>query len=508
MVNSMEKKEAQGKKHKVPGRSFATDVVTIVGGTTTAQMITILSALIVAKLYEPQMVGLSSLFAALVTTLVVASCLRYEFSIMLPKTDEEATNLLALSLIINLTFSLALVPLLWFFGNDLASLLNSPEIAQYLWLVPLSVFLTGSYNAINYWNSRKRQFGRLSTTQISRAASLATTQVGAGYAGYASSGALIAGNIVGQAVATFSLGIRIFHEYWDFLKRSLDRKVMREKMREYRDFPLFDMGSGFINVLSLQIPIFILSFYFTKEIVGYYSWGLMSVQMPASLVGAAISKVFYQRAAAAFHESLEKMGFIVEKVTKQLVSIGFLPILLLMFIGEDLFTFFFGAKWAEAGVYAEILAFWTLIVFVASPLSSILNVLKKMRMVLIYNAILIILRTVSLAYGGEMGDIYLSLTLFSVTSGLSGLVLAAWVLKTANVSILHLLRSISGNVSIALMLIGLVAFCQFVLNLPSLLMIVVGVAVAVVYYSIYIYRDDEMKAMVLSFLKRGKKAAD
>jgi len=159
-------------------------------------------------------------------------------------------------------------------------------------------------------------------------------------------------------------------------------------------------------------------------------------------------------------------------------------------------------------VYAEILSFWTLIVFVSTPLSSVLNVLKKMRMVLLYNAILIVLRTASLAYGGEMGDIYLSLTLFSVASGLSGLVLTVWILKTANVSIMHLLRSISGNVSIALMLIAVVALCQYVLNLSSLLMIVVGVAVAIVYYAIYIYRDAEMKAMVFSFLKRGKKASD
>ena len=115
---------------------------------------------------------------------------------------------------INLVFSLALVPVLWIFGNDLASTLNKPQIAQYLWLLPLAVFLTGAYNAINYWNSRKRQFGRLSTTQVSKAASLSATQLGAGYAGYASSGSLIAGTIVGQAVATSSSGYRIFREYW------------------------------------------------------------------------------------------------------------------------------------------------------------------------------------------------------------------------------------------------------------------------------------------------------
>ncbi len=502
----MDHKEQEGSS-KVARKSFATDVATIVSGTTVAQLITMLSSLLVARLYDPGMFGIYSVFSSLVTILVVASCLRYEFTIMLPKTDKEAINLLALSLIINLAFSLVLMPVFFFFGHDIANMLNTPGVAEYLWLVPLAVFLTGAYNAINYWNSRKRQFGRLSTTQVSKAGSLAGVQLGAGYLGRASSGALIGAYTIGQAVATISLGLRVFREYRGVFRASLDRRIMKDKMREYRDFPLFDLGSGFINVLSLQIPVLILTIYFSKEIVGHYSWGLMFVQLPASLVGTAISKVLYQRTAAAIHVSKEKLSQIVEQVTKQLMSIGFLPIMLLMFIGEDLFSFFFGAKWAEAGTYAEILAFWTLIVFVSSPLSTVLNVMQKMRMVLVYNAILIILRTAALSYGGEMGDIYLSLTLFSIVGGLSGGVLAIWILKVAGVSIRHLVRGVSSNIGIALVMIAVVAICKLVLDLPSLHMIVVSVAVALVYYAIYIYRDPHMRYMVLGMLRRKRSAS-
>jgi lipopolysaccharide exporter len=177
-------------------KAFAKDVALIVGGTTIAQVIGILTSPIITRLFGAEAFGLSALFASLVNTIVVISCLRYEFTIMLPKKDEEAINLLAVSLIINTTISFILIPTMWFLGQDIADILNAPNLAQYLWLVPLMVFLTGSFQAINYWNSRKRQFRRLSTAQVSKAASNAGSQILFGYAGLATGGSLIGASII------------------------------------------------------------------------------------------------------------------------------------------------------------------------------------------------------------------------------------------------------------------------------------------------------------------------
>ncbi|HUV60027.1 MAG TPA: hypothetical protein VMW09_07940 [Desulfatiglandales bacterium] len=53
---------------------------------------------IIARLFAPEAFGVAALFASITGIVGVVACLRSELSIMLPKTDEEAANLLGLSL--------------------------------------------------------------------------------------------------------------------------------------------------------------------------------------------------------------------------------------------------------------------------------------------------------------------------------------------------------------------------------------------------------------------------
>ena len=189
---------------------------------------------------------------------------------------------------------------------------------------------------------------------------------------------------------------------------------------------LFDMGSGFISSLPADTCLHT-QLLLHRGDVGFYS-GAYVCPAAREPGGMAISRSSirgrWQRSTRAGEDGEHR-----EKVTKQLVSIGFLPICCSC-SGEDLFTFFFGAKWAEAGVYIRS--------SLSDPhrvrlhtLSSVLTVLQKMRMVLIYNSILIILRIVSLATAGRWATSTSALR-FSVVAAYR-LVLAVWILKAANV---------------------------------------------------------------------------
>jgi lipopolysaccharide exporter len=485
-------------------KAFAKDVALIVGGTTIAQVIGILTSPIITRLFGAEAFGLSALFASLVNTIVVISCLRYEFTIMLPKKDEEAINLLAVSLIINTTISFILIPTMWFLGQDIADILNAPNLAQYLWLVPLMVFLTGSFQAINYWNSRKRQFRRLSTAQVSKAASNAGSQILFGYAGLATGGSLIGASIIGQSFATFTLGIRVWWEDRKLMKGAVNRKVMKGLMREYRDFPIFDLWSGLINALSLQLPIIILSIYFTTAVVGHYSIGLLVLQLPISFIGQAIAKVFYQRAAAAYHVSLAALASITEQVIKRLFLIGVFPILVLTLIGQDLFIVVFGPEWGEAGLFSQILSIWILVIFISTPLSSILNVTKRMRLMLVFNIVLILVRSASLIWGGVLGDVYLALALFSLTGAIAWLVLFYWIMHKVGVSVLHMLRSVSKVIVLAAGLLLVIAGAVLA-GLDSLLIVVLSLACMAVYYLAMVHYDPEMKGLATGITSRFRK---
>ena len=139
--------------------AFATDVLKLVTGTTLAQIIVVLTSPLLTRLYGPEAFGFYALFASITGILGVIACMRYELAIMLPKTDEEAANLLGLCLLCVAVVSGLTIPALYFGGDALLSLLRAPGLGPYLILVPPFVFISGVFLALNYWNSRGNHFG-------------------------------------------------------------------------------------------------------------------------------------------------------------------------------------------------------------------------------------------------------------------------------------------------------------------------------------------------------------
>ena len=81
-----------------PSSSFAANVLKLVTGSVIAQGLGVLAAPVIARLFAPEAFGVAALFVSITGIIGVVACLRYELAIMLPKTDEEAANLLGISL--------------------------------------------------------------------------------------------------------------------------------------------------------------------------------------------------------------------------------------------------------------------------------------------------------------------------------------------------------------------------------------------------------------------------
>jgi O-antigen/teichoic acid export membrane protein len=116
-------------------------VSVLVGGTVGAQVIMVLAAPVLTRLYTPQDFGLLAVFAALLSIVVVVASLRYELAIPLPHDDREAAALLVLSLLIVFAVAaLSAIPIL-LYRHAITGLLNMPRLADYLYLVPMGTLV-------------------------------------------------------------------------------------------------------------------------------------------------------------------------------------------------------------------------------------------------------------------------------------------------------------------------------------------------------------------------------
>lgn len=475
--------------------SFASDVLKLVSGTTSAQVLSVLVAPILSRLYSPDAFGTLAVFTSITATVTVVSCLRYELAIMLPESDEEAANLLAVSVFFVFLISGLTAVIVALGQRSLVSLLKAPQVAPYLWLVPPTVFVSGVFLALNYWNSRTKHFGRLSIAQLSRSIVTNASQIGMATVGHAHGGGLIWSTVLGSTTVTAVLGGQVWRDDSRLLRSSLNGRRALGSLRRYYKFPVFGVWSALLNTLSWQLPVMMLSAFFSPATVGSYALGNRVVRMPVILVGGAIAQVFFQRSSVAKTEG--QLSKTVENVFEHLVSLGFFPMLALSLMAEQLFVVVFGPEWAEAGIYTAILSLYMFFNFISSPLGQLFSVLEKQEAGLITNVALLLSRFGALLIGGRTGDIQFTLYLFSASGVLVYGGFSFWLLTSAGVPARRYLRTLFRWSFLSGMILAIAwLFCSWLKLESWSLLAVYGIA-ALVYYGYVFMSDAELCKHVL-----------
>jgi O-antigen/teichoic acid export membrane protein len=413
---------------RLPEGSFLRNVATLMTGTVLAQALTVLTSPILTRIYSPGDYGILSLFISIMAMLAIIACWRYELAIVLPEKDDDAVNLLVLSILISLGMGILTLIIVAIFHQQIADLLNAPELSIWLWFLPLSLLLAGLFQAFNYWSTRRKQFGRLAVRQVTQSTVSVATQITAGLIKPAAGG-LIGGSVLGQLAATSQLGWQIFREDGRLILDKCKHFNMKEQAVKYKNFPIYSSWSALLNSLSAMLPSLMLGYFFSTAVVGYYALGQKILSLPMGIVGNSIAQVFFPRAADARREgNLDKLAM---NTFNKLLNLGLVPILLISLVAPDLFYFVFGSNWLIAGDYVRWLSPWFLFVFIASPISTLYDVLGRQRDGLIFNTLLLISRIVVLWIGGRTGNDQFTIALFGITGTVFWIFNCFWLLWIA-----------------------------------------------------------------------------
>lgn len=483
---------------------FIKNIFILLTGTVFAQIISIFCAPIITRLYGPEAFGTLALFTSLITTVGVIICLRYEIPILIAKTDKQAANLLCLSLLITVILSFLSIFLLFFGGEYLIQFLHSPQLKIYLWLIPPTLFVVGLFQTMMFWNTRTEHFKRLSLAKGANQIAISGTQIGAGLNGYTNGGSLIFAYVFGQIMSCIVLSSQVVRDHYIFFRESVSKDEILIVMKRYSNFPIFDTWSALIGSITSSIPIFLLSAFFTLSVVGYYSLGMMVVQLPLSYIGSSLGQVFFQRASALKHEGERQLSDFVEKIVLKLMIIGIFPTIVFLFLGQDLFIVIFGAQWAEAGVYTQIFAIWIFIMVIASPISGLFAIFEQQKLILIYSIFAIFFRVIALYIGGIIGNVILTLVLFSLVSFFSYGVSLIWELRLSKVSIHSLLKKFVPYIIYCIPIIAIFLCSKWFIQDNSLFSVALSVFLGIIYFFIVIRNDEEYNVIANGLIDKIK----
>lgn len=363
-------------KSLVPQSIFFRNVLTLMTSRVIAQAIPVLAAPILTRIYVPEDFGIFGLYGATTTMIALAATGTYEHAVILAKEDEDAVNVMALSLTIALGVSLLTLLCTILFNQSIAHFLKSPEASSWLYFVPLGVFLSGVYQVFVYWTMRKGHYGRIANSAVLRTIVNVILNLGMGLAHLGAIGLVIA-MLIGQSLEVGRIGWLIWRD--DNEKSKFISKIkITEQARRYIDFPKYNLFHTFLDGMRDSGIVFLISYFFGLHILGFYSLSLRVLRTPLSIIGSSIAQVFYQQIAEA-HNAGQGIWPHLKKILLRLTILSSPLLIGLIFLGPTAFMLVFGNQWEVAGRYSQILAPWIVLNFISSPISVVPLILMKQK---------------------------------------------------------------------------------------------------------------------------------
>ena len=357
------------------------NLLTLITGTALAQLIPISLQPILRRIFTPEDFGEMAVYLSVVGMLASIACLRYDQAIVLPKKDEDANSLMVLSMIISLVFGMAVFLFMIAFEQHILSFLDlGPESALVIYIAPISLTLIGSYHAVNFKLIRHKEFKKSSANKVFRRSFEGAFQLGCSKF-YNFSGLLIVGDIIGN-MANLFIGLFQLRKLSLGL-RSINLESIKKVAKDQIEFPKFNTIPTLLNSIGLFIPVIIINKFFSEGDTGQLDLSRQVLAIPLSLISMSLAQVITQKAAESKNEnrSIKKE---VNQIIIGLVGAVIVGVIVMELFSVEIFSFVFGPQWSMAGEITQVLLFSYAIKFVVSPLSSLLTVFKKLKLMAVW----------------------------------------------------------------------------------------------------------------------------
>jgi O-antigen/teichoic acid export membrane protein len=399
---------------KIRNSEYSKNILSVFSANAIAQFLPLLTAPILTRIYTPEDYGFLGILISINTIINVFSTMGYANAIVISDSEDEALNVVALSIKCTMVVTCISIICVLIFAEFATEKFNIQDKKYIIYLVPSGVFFTGISTAFSLLINRYKLFKMLSINKVLSALITAVVSIALG---------LIFRNVIGLIIG-FMLG-QFFNSVVLYItlrtKKTLPGFLFYLKAKtssvakKFKDFPKFVLASDFINNFSNQMPVFLISSYATnsKTTVGYYNMSNRILGMPITLLSGSIGEVFKQRAAEDFNTKGSCRPIFI-KTLKTLTLFAIVPFTILVLFGGEIFAIALGEKWRSAGHYSQILGIMFFFRFIISPLTYIFYVAQKQKLDFLLHLLFIVFGILSFYIGiVNYKSVELSLQLFA-----------------------------------------------------------------------------------------------
>ena len=383
-----------------------------------AQVICLLVYPLLTRLFTQADFGLANLFVSIGAVLLILSTAEYQYAIPLPNDERRAVGAFHAGMTVLLCIVLLLCISLPF-SSTIAGWFDTPQLAGYLWLMPIYVGSIGLWQLLNYWFTRQKQFGHISGYQFSQNVVSVGGKLAFG-AGSVSGGLLYAA--VGAPVITL-LGSSIVAGKHIKPLMKVDKTEMTQAAKEYRKFPFFSLPRALMNSLGASLPSLMLSGAFGMTAIGLLSMAFTLAFRPINIISASLYQVFIQRFAAKV-----TLRHSISKVFRKFILYAIvvtLPVFAILYaVLPPLTEWLLGDGWRVTGEYIRLLLPWIFLSVMAAPLGCLVDVFQQQKKSMVIELIYVLLRAAGLAAGIVMNDIKISILGYSI----AGVIILSYLL--------------------------------------------------------------------------------
>jgi O-antigen/teichoic acid export membrane protein len=379
---------------------FIKNFINISKGNFIAQLFSILSAPIIARLYLPHDLGFFQFFINMTIVLSII------FSLGLPqlivKQENNKLSDIFHGRLLNLSLSLLSIIFIIIFFISFVSFENNTIFVIFLLFLSCLFFIFSDAN--EYFFLRSDLFSFCSAFAIANSLLSNLLKIIFGI-NFDLEYLLIYSYILALAIAS----ITTYHYVPQKIKLISTKKkflinpyvsflYLRRHLSEGFNLGFFKL----INFANILIPIYLLSFFYGFESAGYYSLCYSILILPINIISNSLGSALYPNISVMIANcDWKKYKVFVKNIKKFIIFsivIGISLAIIFSSISEYLFYFIFGSDWIKSSVFANYLIYYILFIFIMNPLTRLMPLFEFSKTIIVVQFFGILLQTLLFIY--------------------------------------------------------------------------------------------------------------